>query len=45
MLHDALTNFEIQQYYHNKPRFNGIYLKNNLNEAYIMYLDLLVTLK
>ena len=44
MLHNALTNFEIQQYYHNEPRFNGVYLRNNLDEAYMIYLELLVTL-
>ena len=25
-----LTNFEIQKYYQNKPKFNGVYLRNNL---------------
>ena len=25
-----LTNFEIQKYYRNKPRFNGIYSRDNL---------------
>ena len=25
-----LTNFEIQRYYQNEPRFNGVYPKNNL---------------
>ena len=25
-----LTNFEIQKYYQNEPRFNGIFLRNNL---------------
>ena len=25
-----LTNFEIQKYYQNKPRFNGFYSRNNL---------------
>ena len=25
-----LTNFEIQKYYQNEPKFNGIYSKNNL---------------
>ena len=25
-----LTNFEIQKYYQNKPRFNGVYSRNNL---------------
>ena len=24
-----LTNFEIQRYYQNEPKFNGIYLRNN----------------
>ena len=27
--HD-LTNFEIQKYYQNKPKFNGVYSRNNL---------------
>ena len=25
-----LTNFEIQRYYQNEPRFNGVFSKNNL---------------
>ena len=25
-----LTNFEIQKYYQNKPRFNDVYSRNNL---------------
>ena len=25
-----LTNFEIQKYYQNEPKFNGIYSRNNL---------------
>ena len=25
-----LTNFEIQNYYENEPRFNGVYSRNNL---------------
>ena len=25
----SLTNFEIQQYYQNEPRFNGVYSKND----------------
>ena len=25
-----LTNFEIQKYYQNESRFNGVYSKNNL---------------
>ena len=38
-----LTNFEIQNYYKNKPRFNDIYSRNNLpkiqNGAYVISLD------
>ena len=39
-----LTNFEIQAYYQNEPRFNGIYSRDNLphkikNEAYVINLD------
>ena len=26
----TLKNFEIQKYYQNKPKFNGVYLRNNL---------------
>ena len=26
----ALTNFEIQNYYQNEPRFNGVFSRNNL---------------
>ena len=25
-----LTNFEIQKYYRNEPRFNGVYSRGNL---------------
>ena len=25
-----LTNFEIQKYYQTEPKFNGVYLRNNL---------------
>ena len=25
-----LTNFEIQKYYENEPRFNGVFTKDNL---------------
>ena len=25
-----LKNFEIQKYYQNEPRFNGVYSRNNL---------------
>ena len=49
MLPHPLTNFEIQKYYKNEPRFNGIFSRNNLSEynsnkkkkdgAYIINLD------
>ena len=38
-----LTNFEIQKYYNNEPRFNGVYSIDNLPKikdgAYIINLD------
>ena len=38
-----LTNFEIQKYYQNKPKFNGVYSRNNFprtrDEAYVIGLD------
>ena len=38
-----LTNFEIQKYYQNKPRFNGVYSRDNLPKikdgAYVINLD------
>ena len=38
-----LTNFEIQQYYQNEPKFNGVYSRNNLHKikagAYSINLD------
>ena len=43
-----LTNFEIQEYYQNEPRFNGVYSRDNLPEhssvkikdgAYVVNLD------
>ena len=39
-----LTNFEIQDYYQNKPRFNGVYSRDNLPDkikdyAYVINLD------
>ena len=38
-----LTNFEIQKYYENQPKFNGVYSRNNLPKirdgAYIINLD------
>ena len=40
----SLTNFEIQKYYQNEPRFNGVYSRNNLPKkikdgAYVINLD------
>ena len=39
-----LTNFEVEKYYANEPRFNGVYSKNNLPKkikfaAYVINLD------
>ena len=39
-----LTNFEIQRYYENEPRFNGVFSRNNLllkikDGAYLINLD------
>ena len=38
-----LTNFEIQQYYQNEPKYNGVYSRNNLPKikdgTYIINLD------
>ena len=40
-----LTNFEIQEYYQNEPRFNGVFSRDNLpnntikNGAYAINLD------
>ena len=39
-----LTNFEIQKYYQNEPRFNGVFTRDNLpnsikNSAYVINLD------
>ena len=33
-----LTNFEIQKYYQNEPRFNGVYSRDK-DEAYVINLD------
>ena len=37
-----LTNFEIQKYYQNEPRFNRVYSRNNLpkikDDAYVINL-------
>ena len=30
MLPHPLTNFEIQKYYENEPRFNGVFSRDNL---------------
>ena len=32
MLPYPLTNFEIQKYYQNEPRFNGVCSRNNLSK-------------
>ena len=38
-----LTNFEIQKYCQNEPRFNGVYSRDNLprirDRAYVLNLD------
>ena len=38
-----LTNFEIQKYYQTEPKFNGVYLRNNLPKikdgTYVINLD------
>ena len=43
MLPNPLTNFEIRKYYQNKPKFNGVYSRNNSPEIkdgiYIINLD------
>ena len=43
MLPHLLTNFEIQKYNQNEPRFNSVYSRDNLteikDEAYIINLD------
>ena len=44
ILPHPLTNFEIQKYYQNEPRFNGVFSRNNLPKkikdgAYIINLD------
>ena len=43
MLPHPLTNFKIQKYYQNDPRFSGVYSRDNLTEtkdgAYIINLD------
>ena len=44
ILPHPLTNFEMQTYYQNEPRFNGVFSKNNLpfkikDVAYVINLD------
>ena len=44
MLPHPLTNFEIQKYYKNESKFNGVYSRDNLQQkikdgAYIINLD------
>ena len=44
MLPHPLTNFEIQKYYKNEPRFNGVFSRNNLPKkikdgAHVINLD------
>ena len=44
ILSHPLTNFQIQKYYENEPRFNGVFPRNNLTEkikdgAYVINLD------
>ena len=44
MLPHPLTNFEIQKYYQNEPRFNGVYSRDNLPKkikdgAYVINLN------
>ena len=38
-----LTNFEIQKYYQNEPKLNGVYSRNNLlkikDGTYVISLD------
>ena len=45
MLPHPLTNFEIQKYYENEPKFNGAYSRSNLSKikdgVYIINLELL----
>ena len=44
MLPHPLSSFEIQKYYQNEPRFNGVFSRNNLPKkikdgAYVINLD------
>ena len=44
MLPHPLTNFELEKYYQNEPRFNGVFSRNNLSKkikdgAYVINFD------
>ena len=44
ILPHLLTNLELEKYYENEPRFNGVYSRNNLPKkikdgAYVINLD------
>ena len=43
MLPHPLTNFELQKYYQNKPKFHGVYSRKNLPKikdgTYVINLD------
>ena len=44
MPHHPLTNFEVQRYYQNEPKFNGVFSRSNLplkitDGAYLINLD------
>ena len=43
MLPHPLINFEIKKYFQNKPKFNGVYSRNDLPKikdgAYVINLD------
>ena len=43
MLSSPLTNFEIQKYYQNEPKFDGVYSRHNLPKiedgAFVINLD------
>ena len=43
------TNFEIERYYQNEPRFSGVYSRDNLPDikggAYVISIDSILTLE
>ena len=43
MRHRVLASFEIQEYYQNEPKFNGVKSRNNLpkikDETYVINID------